>query len=235
MSPQPSAFSCWLLAGSPGQEIVVGGCGEEGCRGGVGLRTIARALDGFGAGVPSLEQGFFCFAQDDDGGAAVAGSDGETCGEADGGRDGGMRGGEWGAEDFRANAFGEKDGVLGGAAGEPDEEFIFADAAEEVVTPQEAANAFRDLDEEMIAGCGAEMGVPVAEIVDVEEDAAERGVHALYAVGLAEKEREDCVAGVGAGQPVGAVGAVGARQGVAQGVEFAFALPGALNEVEAKG
>jgi hypothetical protein len=155
-------------------------------------------LDGFGAGKLGFGEGFFGFAEDDYGGATLAGGDGEAGGEADG-----LAGDVEGVgEDFRAHALGEENGIEGGAAGKADEELIVADAAEDVVAAQEALGTGGDLAEELVADFGAEAGVPMAEVVDVEDDEAEGGVHALDAVGFAEEEREHGFAVEGAGEAV---------------------------------
>ena len=86
-------------------------------------------MDGLGAFGFGIEQSLFGFAEDHHRGTAVAGGDAETGGETDG-----LAGyAEGGAEDVLAEALGQHDGADGAAAGEGDEEFVFAGAAEEVV------------------------------------------------------------------------------------------------------
>jgi hypothetical protein len=135
------------------------------------------------------------------------------------------------AEDVLAEALGQHDGADGAAAGEGDEEFVFAGAAEEVVAAQKTRGAADYLAEEFVAGVGAEARVPMAEVVNIEEDHAERGFGALDAVGFAEEHGEDGFAVVDAGEAVG----LGVEDdGFAERVEFEGAAAGELDLIDAE-
>ena len=71
----------------------------------------------------------------------------------------------------------------------------------------------------------------MAEVVDVEEDHAERALHALHAVGLAEEQGEHGLAIVDAGE---AVGLGGQHSGLAERLEFAGQTAGAQQQVNAQ-
>ena len=60
------------------------------------------------------------------------------------------------------------------------------------------------LAKQIVAGGIAEARVPVAEVVNVKEDHAQGRLHALHAVGLAEKHSEQGFAVVDAGERVAA-------------------------------
>ena len=218
-----TSLNRWL----PGKEFVAGGGGEEGYGGGAGLQGVAGALDGLRTGGFGDEEGLFGLAEDDDRRAAQAGGDSEAGGEADGvavdmeGR----------AEDIDAQALGHHDGVGAGAAGEGHKELVLAGAAEQVVAAQEARGAGCDLAEQIVACLGAEARVPVAEVVDVEENEAEGAFHALDAVGFAKEHGEHGFAVVDAGEVVG-LGVEGG--GFAEEFELAEAAMAAQDGFEAK-
>jgi hypothetical protein len=211
----------------PGEEFVAGGGGEKGYGGGGGLERAVEAVDGFWAFDFGVEQGLLGFAEDYYRGTALAGGDAETGGETDGlvGYTEGQ------AEDVLAEALGQHDGADGAAAGEGDEEFVFAGTAEEVVAAQETRGAADHLAEEFVTGVGAEARVPMAEVVDIEEDHAKRGFSALDAVGFAEEHGEDGFAVVDAGEAVD----LGVEDdGFAERVEFQRAAAGELDLIDAE-
>ena len=169
----------------------------------------------------------FGFAEDHYRGTALAGGDAETGGETDG-----LVGyAEGGAEDVVAEALGEHDGADGAASGEGYEELVLAGTAEEVVAAEKTRGAADYLAEKFVAGVGAESGVPMTEVVDVEEDHAERGFGALDAVGFAEEHGEDGFAVVDAGEAVD----LGVEDdGFTERVEFEGAVAGLLDQIDAE-
>ena len=106
------------------------------------------------------------------------------------------------AEDIHAQPLGQHDGVDAGAAGQGDEKLVLAGAAQQVVAAQQARRAGHHLAEQIVAGVGAQPRVPMAKVVDVEENHAQRALHALHAVGLAEEHGEHRFAVIDAGQAV---------------------------------
>lgn len=186
------------------------GCGSKDANGKVGL-----GKEGFGVvaadAVFTGELGFgesaFGFAEDDEGGAAAA--DGEA--EAGGEGGGFLADGERAGEDGLADAMGEETSAFEIAAGQGEEELVFAGASDEVVAAELTAEADAELGEDAVADFVAIVVVDAGEVVEVEEHEAEVGAHALDAVGFLKDEAEEGFAVPEAGEAV--VGGVIAELG----------------------
>jgi hypothetical protein len=98
---------------------------------------------------------------------------------------------EGASEDGFADAVGEENGVLQGAPRQRQQKFIFPSAADKVVAAELAAKAVGKLDEDAVAGFVSVALIDTREVVEVEQHQAERGLHALNAVGLLEDEAEE--------------------------------------------
>ncbi len=129
------------------------------------MELVAGASNDVGSNEASCGEGLLCFAEDYDRGAAAAGCDSKACGETDLEIFHLERFGK----DINAEPFSEHDGIDGAAAGEGEEKLVVADASEQVVAAHEALDAAGDLAEEVIAGLMAEFGIPVGEVVNVDE------------------------------------------------------------------
>ena len=128
----------------------------------------------------------------------MADSDAEACGEADGFAAHMKRRGEHRA----AQALGKAHGVKRSAQRQSDEKRIHAGAAQHVVTAQLGGGAAGHLAKQLIASVHAEPGIPVSEVVDIEEHQAHLALAALHTVGLAKQHGEQGFAIVDASQVV---------------------------------